>query len=134
MRVLFVYQSFPGQFLHVAQALKRHEGVELTAVTRAGNKRPPLVATRRCAFEPKPARGQPPLDRYGRHVARGMAVAQLLDGLRREGFVPDLVLGDGGRGETLFVKVIWPKAWLVLQAELFSTAEGGDVGFDPRIR
>lgn len=51
--------------------------------------------------------------------------------LRDEGFVPDIVIGHLGWGETLFVKDIWPGTKLVVLAEFFYRPEGADSGFDP---
>jgi glycosyltransferase involved in cell wall biosynthesis len=130
MRVLFIHQNFPGQFLHLAQALKRKPGVELLAVTHDGNRRAPFIPTRVYAFEAKPLHGLVALDHYAQRVARGMAVARLLESLAAEGFAPDLVIGHGGWGETLFVKDVWPKARLILHAEFYYAAEGADLGFD----
>jgi hypothetical protein len=35
MNVLFLHQNFPGQFIHVAQALKNRRGVRAMAITDA---------------------------------------------------------------------------------------------------
>jgi glycosyltransferase involved in cell wall biosynthesis len=131
MRILFIHQNFPGQFLHVAHALKQAGAHELLAVTHADNKRGRLIPTRTYAFRPKRLQQQPFVDHYAQRVARGLAVAELLTELRREGFSPDLVIGHGGWGETLFVKDIWQKTKIILHAEFYYEAEGSDVGFDP---
>ena len=131
MRILFIHQNFPAQFIHVAHALKREGRHELLAVAHEGNKRERLIPTRTYAFAPKPLRAAPYVDHYAQRVARGLAVAQLLSGLKREGFSPDLVIGHGGWGETLFVKDVWPKTKIILHAEFYYDAEESDVGFDP---
>jgi hypothetical protein len=38
-------------------------------------------------------------------VQNGLAVARACEQLKREGFVPDIVIGHSGWGETLFVNV-----------------------------
>jgi glycosyltransferase involved in cell wall biosynthesis len=131
MRILFLHQNFPGQFIHVAHALKRENRHELLAVTHEGNARQRLIPTRTYAFVPKPLRAAPYVDHYSQRVARGLAVAELLVTLKREGFTPDLVVGHGGWGETLFVKDVWPKTKIILHAEFYYDAEESDVGFDP---
>ena len=55
---------------------------------------------------------------YTDRVARGAAVAAVLRTLQQEGFTPDLVLGHGGWGETLFVRDIWPQCQILLYAEV----------------
>ena len=41
-------------------------------------------------------------------VMNGLAVARLCEGLRRDGFVPDIVIGHCGWGETMFIKDVFP--------------------------
>jgi hypothetical protein len=43
VRVLFLYQNFPGQFLHVASALQQQAGHELLALVPAGYDRPRVL-------------------------------------------------------------------------------------------
>ena len=132
MRILFLHQNFPGQFLHVAAALKRQGGHELLAVVPETNTRPRLGPTHTNRFDPAGARTNVPLaGHYAQRAARGAAVAQILLALRREGFAPDLVVGHGGWGETLFVRDVWPDARILLHAEFFYSATGADAGFDP---
>lgn len=131
MRILIIHQNFPGQFLHIVHALKQAGRHELMAVTHAENKRAPLIPTRTYAFEPDRLKAQPFVDHYAQRVARALAVAELLMAMWREGYRPDLVIGHGGWGETLFVKDVWPDTKIILHAEFYYDAEGSDVGFDP---
>ena len=130
MRILFIHPNFPGQFLHVAHALEQAGAHELMAVTHADNSRARLIPTRTYDFAPQRLDDQPLVDHYAQRVARGLAVADLLTQLAREDFSPDLVVGHGGWGETLFVKDIWPKTRIILHAEFYYAAEGSDIGFD----
>ena len=134
MRILFLHQNFPAQFVHVAQALQQR-GHDLHALTDATNKRPELIPTSRYAFEARAA-GQPhPLaQNYALRAARGNAAARAMVVLRDSGFVPDLVIGHLGWGETLFVKDVFPEARLIVHAEFYYSADGADAGFDPEFR
>jgi glycosyltransferase involved in cell wall biosynthesis len=58
----------------------------------------------------------------------GRAAVQLRDKL---GFVPDVIFGHTGWGETLFMKEVFPDARLLAYAEFFYGTRGLDVGFDP---
>ena len=49
----------------------------------------------------------------------------------RHGYVPDVIFGHGGWGETLFLREVWPEARLLVYAELYYSSRGLDVGFDP---
>lgn len=132
MRILFLHQNFPGQFLHVASHLQRQGGHDLVAVVPDTNTRPRLVRTVTYRFDPRTARTSVPVaEHLAGRMARGMAVAAVLLQLRRDGFTPDVVVGHGGWGETLFVRDVWPGTRIVLHAEFFYSATGADAGFDP---
>jgi glycosyltransferase involved in cell wall biosynthesis len=132
MRVLFLHQNFPGQFLHVASALRRQAGHELLAVVPEGHDRPPLIPLRAYRFDTpttSPALGL--AGPFAQSAARGEAVARTLRALRQKGFRPDLIIGHPGWGETLFVRDVWPDCRIVLHAEFFYSAEASEAGFDP---
>jgi glycosyltransferase involved in cell wall biosynthesis len=132
VRILFLHQNFPGQFLHIASALRAQQRHELLALVPAGYDRPRIIPVRTYPFDPRYARTNISLAKtYTDRVARGAAVAAVLRELQREGFVPDLVIGHGGWGETLFVRDIWPHCQILLYAEYFYSAAGSDVDFDP---
>jgi glycosyltransferase involved in cell wall biosynthesis len=61
----------------------------------------------------------------------GLAVARLCEGLKRDGFTPDIVVGHTGWGELLFVKDVWPGVPLLGYFEFFYLARDSDVDFDP---
>ncbi|MBV9077388.1 MAG: glycosyl transferase family 1, partial [Methylobacteriaceae bacterium] len=93
MRVLFLHQNFPGQFVHVARALAR-AGHDVRALTDARNRRPEIVPTARYAFRPPALAGTHPLARsFAMRAARGAAVAATLQRLAETGYEPDLVVG-----------------------------------------
>ncbi len=132
MKILFLHQNFPGQFVHLAQSLRRDPANEVWAITDATNPRPPFVTQARYGFTPERA-GRPHrlAQSFAGRVARGEAAAVAMRGLRDKGFVPDVVIGHLGWGETLFVKDVWPKTKLIVLAEFFYRPEGADSGFDP---
>jgi glycosyltransferase involved in cell wall biosynthesis len=133
MKVLFVHQNFPGQFLHLAPEMQRR-GHQCLALTDAVNQRPSQVPVLRYRHEAPVV--DPAATRAGRTYTtmtdRGVAVARAARQLRdRQGYVPDVILGHSGWGETLFLKEIWPEARLVIYAEFYYGGTGRDVGFDP---
>lgn len=133
MRILFVHQNFPGQFLHLAPALVAR-GHEVAALTDETNTRKSTITTYRYR-KPDP-RPDATIARLGTTFAemtnRALRVARAARTLRdRHGFAPDVVFGHGGWGETLFLREIWPDARHLLYAELYYQPHGLDVGFDP---
>ncbi|MCJ8140496.1 glycosyltransferase [Falsirhodobacter halotolerans] len=130
MKILFLHQNFPGQFLHLAPALKAR-GHDCLALTVEGNTRPSDIRTLRYRFSPSDRDGIGLAGDYARMTDRGLAVARAAYRLRADGYVPDVILGHSGWGETLFLKDIWPEARLLIYAEFFYRGQGQDTGFDP---
>lgn len=132
MKILFLHQNFPAQFVHVAQAIHASPSVAARALTDADNGQRSPVPVFRYRSPPRSAAPRLPLvSSFAARVARGEMAALAMVAMREEGYVPDVVVGHIGWGETLFVRDVWPTAKLVVHAEYFYSATGGDVGFDP---
>jgi glycosyltransferase involved in cell wall biosynthesis len=132
VRVLFLHQNFPGQFLHIARELAGVAGSDIRAVTDAANTRPDLVPTRRYRFDDRTSERTHRLAaHFAGRVARGEAAARAMQALKDEGFAPDIVVGHPGWGETLFAKDVWPRTRLIVHAEFYYQTAGGDSEFDP---
>ena len=128
-----MHQNFPGQFLHLAPALVER-GHEVVALTDESNTRRSTITTYRYR-KPDP-RPDPKIARlgttFGEMTNRAHRVARAAVVLRdKHGYVPDVIFGHGGWGETLFLREVWPGARLLLYAELYYAPRGLDVGFDP---
>jgi glycosyltransferase involved in cell wall biosynthesis len=65
---------------------------------------------------------------------RGVVVARFCKALRDKGYVPDVIFGHSGWGETLFLKEVWPEAKLLVYAEFYYRGRGADYGFDPEFQ
>ena len=133
MKILFVHQNFPGQFLHLAPELAKR-GHDCLALTDGGNQRASAVPVLK--YKHEPTKVDPAATRLGRNYTtmsdRGVSVARAALQLRRDkGYVPDVIFGHSGWGETLFLKEVWPEAKLIVYAEFYYKGRGADVGFDP---
>ncbi|NND21470.1 MAG: glycosyltransferase [Silicimonas sp.] len=131
MKVLFVHQNCPGQFKHLAPALAA-EGHEVVFVTQKGKPTPEGV--RKVEYEPHrkvTPKIHPYLAATEAAVLNGQAVARVAFALRRQGFQPDVMIGNPGWGETLFLKDVWTDAPLISLSEFYYNGTGSDVGFDP---
>lgn len=133
MKVLFIHQNFPGQFLHLAPELAKR-GHQCLALTDAKNNRASAIPVLRYKHDTPEV--DPAATRLGRNYTlmsdRGVSVARAARQLRDErGYTPDVIFGHSGWGETLFLKEAWPSAKLIVYAEFYYKGVGADVGFDP---
>ena len=133
MKILFVHQNFPGQFLHLAPELAKR-GHDCLALTDQGNTRASAIPVVR--YKHDTAAVDPVATRLGRNYTvmsdRGVTVARAALQLRdAKGYTPDVIVGHSGWGETLFLKEVWPDAKLIVYAEFYYKGRGADVGFDP---
>jgi glycosyltransferase involved in cell wall biosynthesis len=129
-RFLFIHQNFPGQFGNLARELARlgHEVVALGIHTRD------VPGVRCLRYGPKPPARPSDVAAardFESKVVRGLACAQAMDQLKREGFVPDSIVAHPGWGEALFCKDIWPAVRLLIFAEFYYSTAGTDYAFDP---
>lgn len=135
MKLLFVHQNFPGQFLHLAPEMQRR-GHDVRALTDVSNKHTADVPVLRYTHT------APEVDakatRLGRNFTlmsdRGVSVARHAQRMRAEGYIPDVIYGHSGWGETLFLKEVWPEAKLLLFCEFYYRGRGADTGFDPEFQ
>ncbi|MEY4564261.1 MAG: hypothetical protein RLZZ618_3538 [Pseudomonadota bacterium] len=132
MRILLIHQNFPGQFRHVAQAWAARPGWQVLAI---GRDTAPGLPGIRCLKYKLSRVPHPAQHHYLRStesaVLHGQAVARMLLGLKRQGFVPDVIVAHPGWGETLYAKDVFPQVRLVHFCEWFYGTADSDVGFDP---
>jgi glycosyltransferase involved in cell wall biosynthesis len=135
VKLLFVHQNFPGQFLHLAPEMQRL-GHDVRAITDSANRNASPVPLLR--YTHKPETVDPKATRLGRNFTtmsdRAVSVARFARKLRAEGYVPDVIYGHTGWGETLFLKEVWPEAKLLVFAEFYYRGTGADTGFDPEFQ
>ncbi|MGI9389034.1 MAG: glycosyltransferase family 4 protein [Boseongicola sp.] len=130
MKALFVHQNCPGQFKHLAPAMAER-GDEVIFVTQKG--RPDITGVRKIEYRPHrnvTAKIHPYLASSEQAVLNGQAVARIGLKLKDKGFTPDVMIGNPGWGETLYLKDVWQHVPLVSMSEFFYRGYGSDVGFD----
>ena len=134
MRILFVHCNFPAQFRYLAAhyaASGEHEvrflaqNKEWTAQAIDGVQLDRYSLGR----DPQGALCHPYLRRYEAAVLHGQAALRQALQLRQQGFMPDLIVGHSGFGNTLYLKEAWPKARFVGYFEWFYRTSGSDVNF-----
>jgi len=134
MKLLFVHQNFPGQYVHLVRHFgsdPRHEVVFLTQ--RRDLQWPGIRIT---VYSPQRS-VTPGIHHYLRETEAGIlnaqAVARAALDLRASGFVPDLMIGHNGWGEIWYLKEVFPASPLLGYFEFFYQRHGADVGFDPSV-
>ena len=132
MKILFVHQNFPGQYLHLARHLGAQPENEVVFITQRQDAALPGV--KKIAY--KPHRGiTQNLHHYLVDTEAGLlnaqAVARVALSLKESGFTPDVMLGHNGWGEIWYLKDVYPNVPLIGYFEFFYRFQGADVGFDP---
>jgi glycosyltransferase involved in cell wall biosynthesis len=129
--ILIVHQNFPGQFPHIADALRKR-GDRVAVIAGKTARATPGIDLRRWTTN----RGSTPnlfplATRAEADLIRASAAAEAAMQLRKDGFTPDVIIGHPGWGETLLLKEVWPNARVILFGEMMYRSTGGDLNFDP---
>lgn len=133
--VLFVHNNFPAQFRHLALELVRR-GVRCGGIAQVhAIEDLPGVPMIRYALQRGTTSGIHPLAvRAEADFIRGAHVLMAAQRARSQGFIPDLIVGHTGWGETVLLKEVWPEAKQILYPEFFYASRGLDLGFDPEFK
>ena len=135
MKILFVHQNFPGQFLHVAPMLARrgHDALALTA--RSNQRRFDVTSARYSTSDKKfPTQTHGLASDFAEKSTRGADVARAAAQLKAAGYAPDIIFSHIGWGEGLYLKDVWPGAKKIVYAEFFYAPHGRDTNFDPEFQ
>ncbi|MCJ2043488.1 glycosyltransferase [Methylobacterium sp. J-078] len=132
MNFLFVHNNFPAQFRFVAEHLAGDARNRVVAIGAAGSRELPGVQLARYFFDDLGrASVHPFARRFDREARRAEQVLYVLNSLDNIAFIPDVVVGHSGWGETLPLRAKYPNAHFVAYCEYFYRGRGGDVHFDP---
>lgn len=122
MRILFIHHSFPGSFRYLAAALAADQENEVVFLSEWSRREVQITGVRRLTVPG--GRSTPTTqDRNEREMAQilgyGTRFANTLLKVRQQGFVPDVVYADPGRGCSFFVQDIFPEAFYAVHAEWY---------------
>jgi glycosyltransferase involved in cell wall biosynthesis len=132
MRILLVHPNFPSQLRAVAQVMANNKGNDVRFLTARAEGEIPGV--RKILYKPKRAASEKThryLRLFEEAVLHGQAAFEACVLAKKEGFVPDVILGHAGWGPTLYLKDVFPKATMALVFEWFYHAHGSDCDFAP---
>ena len=136
MRILFVHQNFPGQYLHIVQRLARQGSHQLVAlgINELDTDRP-LPESLKYFRYPLAQGNTKGIHRWVMEMEsktiRAEGCARAAHELKTKGFTPDLICAHPGWGEALFLKTVWPDSPLLCYQEFFYNHQGFDSNFDP---
>ena len=139
MRILFVHQNFPGQYLHIVQRLAQHGNHQLVAlgINELDRNRPLPDSLNyfRYRLDRGNTKGVHPLVMETEtKMIRAEGCARAAEQLKLKGFTPDVILAHPGWGEPMFLKTIWPDSPLLCYQEFFYNEHGFDSNFDPEFQ
>ena len=99
MKVLFVHQNMPGQYKHLAPILAKDPANQVAFVTKEGKPDIPGVTkvTYKLTRQPTPKIHQY-LGRLEDQVLHGQGAVRAGLGLRKKGFIPDVICAHTGWG------------------------------------
>lgn len=133
MKLLFVHQNFPGQYLHLARHLGAAPGHQVVFITQRQDMSLPGV--QKIVYRPH-RQITPGMHHYLRETEAGVlnaqSVARVALDLKKSGFTPDVMLAHNGWGEPWYLKDVFPHTPLIGYFEFFYRLHGADVGFDPQ--
>lgn len=127
--ILFVHDSFPGQFGALARDFAAH-GWQVAFATAAPAAEAAGLRLLRYAPHREPAAATHPYAQpMDRAALRAQGFALTAFAARREGFAPDVVVTHAGGGAGMFAKEIFPKARVIAYAEWWYRFPGADVAW-----
>jgi glycosyltransferase involved in cell wall biosynthesis len=137
MRLLVTHNNFPAQFRHICEYLGRTPGNQVVFATKNLRKEWDIPGVNKVAFQ---ADGEPGKDAYPlarsfeEGVRHGMGLLRVMTSLKKQGFIPDVVLGHSGWGQTLFARDVFPDTPFIGYYEWYYNSTSPETTFDGRER
>lgn len=140
--ILLIHQNLPSQFNNLIPYLKNRSDVKLVGIKEKNISTPfsdhaVLHDMDIAEYTLNPISSNttnPILSILDERILRGQIVGQIADTLKQQGFIPDIIIGHTGWGETMFLKDRFPNSKLVWLQEYFYGTNAPDINFDPEFR
>lgn len=132
MRVLFVHQNFPGQYLHIVRDLVTDRSHDIVFLSEPNAN--VIQGVRKVVYEVSRTRRDdihPAVRDLELAMHRAERVAEAAQRVKQLGFTPDIIIGHHGWGELLNLGDVWPGVPTLGYFEFYYRTEGQDTDFDP---
>lgn len=131
MRVLFLNYTFPGPFQHLAAAFGTMPETTTLFASEYGRRDFALEGVQRVLLSrPKDKKSKPDLSdleklEWDMNMAfqRGRMTASSFLKLRSAGFIPDILISSATMGNSLFVRTVFPEAFMVAYGDWYFKKE-----------
>jgi glycosyltransferase involved in cell wall biosynthesis len=130
MKVLFVHNHYPGQFIHLANALAREVDVAGIGSATGAFRSESIQFLRYDVPDQNLSAAHPFARRFEAECRRAEQVMYVAGALKVSGFNPDITVVHPGWGESLPIRDLFPNTKLIVYCEYFYKANGADFGFD----
>jgi len=137
MRLLVTHNNFPAQFRHICEYLGRTPGNKVVFATKNPRQEWVIPGVDKLVFTPD---GTPDEHAYapGRNfeegTRHGIGLLRALIALKKKGFVPDVMLGHSGWGQTMFLQEVYPDTPFIGYFEWYYNARGREATFENRAK
>lgn len=137
MRVLITHNNFPAQFRHIAEYLGRTPGHQVVFATKTPRKEWNIPGVSKALFKVDgdvDAEAYGPSKNFEECVRHGVGMVRLCNGLKKQGFIPDVIVGHSGWGQTLFLRDVYPDTPFIGYYEWYYNSTSPETTFDKRKR
>ena len=105
VKILFIHQNFPGQFLYISKYLSKKFDVHSMSFN---NKQIKGIKHYQCTYSLQNKLNNDDLSiEFETKAIRAKIVSDKCNELKGEGFIPDIIIAHSGWGEPLLLKNIW---------------------------
>jgi len=116
LRLLFIHNNFPGQFLHLLKYLREHPNISISFVSGANENR--MRGVRLHTYR------EPGGEHWTAMRERGLAVHRIITRLHEQGERFDAVLAHMPFGDGLYLRTVLPTTPLLALPEFYSSRHG----------
>lgn len=130
MKFLFSHRNFPAQFRHILIELGKDPSNEIIFITGTKNNNE-IQGVKKLVYKTKrkvPDDCHRYLKQYENAIIHGQAAAEIAIGLRKSGFVPDVIYAHPW-GNSMFFKDIFPQSPLINFCEWYYNIKNTDIDF-----